>query len=176
MARGLGISTACLLVAAALTACVPAPQNISISAAYDADQARAALTPGANQITGQAFLRQQGGGVVTCAGSEVSLLPHTDYAAERISALYGNTSKGYIDYGPLYAAPIVTPDPPAYVVNRKTAVCDAQGNFKFTDVSPGTYYVVVPVLWSVANARQGGSLMQKVVVAPNENPELILTT
>ena len=35
--------------------------------------------PGSNKVTGQAFLRQRGGQVVTCAGVQVIMYPNTKY-------------------------------------------------------------------------------------------------
>ena len=46
-------------------------------------------------VSGQACLKQSGGGVVTCAGSEVTLFPVTEYAKQRITAIYG-TENGAI--------------------------------------------------------------------------------
>ena len=51
---------------------------------------------GAADIEGQAFFRQQGGGVVTCAGEEVMLVPAGQYATERMSQIYGDVNGGRI--------------------------------------------------------------------------------
>jgi hypothetical protein len=51
---------------------------------------------GNNTITGEAFLRQNGGGVVTCAGYDVRLVPNTPYASKRMYVIYGNCNYRWI--------------------------------------------------------------------------------
>jgi hypothetical protein len=46
---------------------------------FDAEDHRSFEGSGTATIKGQAFLRQKGGGVVTCAGSDVKLMPATNY-------------------------------------------------------------------------------------------------
>ena len=155
-----------------LSACV-APKNYILKSEFDANQAQKQLANGNNTISGEAFLRQSGGGVVTCAGYEVLLVPETPYAQERIGLIYGNTIKGY---NPLYNRITFTPDYPEYYLSQKRKVCSSTGHFEFKNVKDGTYFVVATVLWNVPNAGyQGGTFMEKITVKDKENYEVILT-
>lgn len=161
----------CLVLPALATACVlPAPpldnsrqftQYLTVE--FDAAQAeQLSARKGSNVIKGNGFLRQRGGGVVTCAGFEVFLIPATQYAAERFRAIYGAVDQGF------NAADRVVnfiPDLPGYHQHRRAARCDAQGNFVFDQVADGEYFVHVTVRWQVAGKEQGGALMQRATVS-----------
>jgi hypothetical protein len=104
-----------LLIGATLTGCVT-PQQAPmrrISQPFDAEQARGLVAVGTSTLRGSAFLRQQGGGVVTCAGSDVTLVPATEYAKHRLTALYG--SQLYMSTGVARGEAMqFDPDPPEY--------------------------------------------------------------
>lgn len=153
---------ACAIACAALTGCAAIPQQETrIDAAWDGAAAAKALQPGPNTVAGSAFMRQQGGGVVTCAGSEVSLVPATPYAAARMRAIYGGIDAGINRQRP----PLFAPDVPAYHATMRKAKCDAQGAFMFGTVADGEYFITVIVQWTVGYVPQGGALMQRVTVA-----------
>src|SRR4030095_16529486 len=57
-------------------------QPVQMQTAFDPLEHNAYMEPGENSIKGQGFLRQQGGGVVTCAGSEVFMVPATSFFRE----------------------------------------------------------------------------------------------
>ena len=119
---------------------------------------------GSNTIKGQGFMRQQGGGVVTCAGSAVYLMPATSFFGEAID---------YVRRGndPQVAAKI----DPAYKSMLKQSQCDAQGNFSFTKLPTGAWFVMTEVKWTVGYSGQGGTLMQQVSVANGEVVQVLLT-
>lgn len=162
--------------AAVLTGCAAPVQQrpaINISVPFDSAQASRLLQDGANTIKGNAFLRQRGGGVVTCAGSQVYLVPGTDYAKQRFAALYsgdGNTgiNRRRID-------PIFVPDSAEYKASVKTTKCDAQGNFVFDRVADGTFYLTTVVNWQVGGVNQGGHLMHRAQVKGVETLNLVMT-
>lgn len=123
---------------------------------------------GANTVTGQAFLTQKGGGVVTCAGERVLIFPNTPY----------------------YLA-----DPTKYNVAHsdeamqlvKEAICDAGGNFEFDNIQDGQWIIKTFVLWQVPefhymgrfsyydDATQGGMLQRVVTVKTGEKNKFIIT-
>lgn len=161
-----------LLLATSLAACAGAP--VTITSHFNPAEVAWAAGKGANGVSGQAFLRQQGGGVVTCASEEVTLVPASPYATERIMARYGNTSSGSASF--LFSNRLPEPDP-SYMKSIRTAHCDAQGNFSFTDLPDGDYYVVTKVVWTVGNSifPEGAGLMQKVSLHDGQQPKVILT-
>lgn len=169
-----------VIAAVLLVGC--APKEIALSNSFDANSAQELLQKGDNTIRGSALIRQRGGGVVTCAGYDVTLIPATAYASERMRALYGNAQRGYRDSSPLATVNFV-PDFPAYHNFNKKSVCNAQGSFVFKDIADGDFYVTLSVTWEVPSqsvysftgtSTEGGDLMQRVTVSGGETKEIVL--
>lgn len=172
------LSGAAWAAAIALTAtgCATAPVAIPLSSPYD--PAAQAVRSGSNTISGNAVLRTVGGDVKTCAGFPVKIVPVTPYGTERLSAVYGNGSSGY---APSYAMKTFTPANPHWETEAgRTETCDSQGNFTFSNIADGDYYVVTVVMWGVPQsayytAQQGGGLFQRVSVQGGETKRVVLT-
>ena len=130
---------------------------------------------GSNTVRGQAFLKQKGGGVVTCAGELVHLKPNypkpnTDKYDEEL-----------LDY-------LITPEERSLY---KETQCDAQGNFEFHKVPSGKWVIQVNVSWDVfsvesvplpsgnfyytADDRQGGTLTKEIIVLEGEENKFIIS-
>ena len=131
---------------------------------FDSSEHRPYVQEGQASITGQAFLRQQGGGVVTCAGRRVALVPGTEYfRTVAIALAYGQR---------------VEPPRDTDIQGSRLAregQCDAQGNFAFKGLPAGRWKVVTDVQWTVAGKRQGGWLMKDVTVEPAGTAQVLLT-
>lgn len=143
---------------------------------FDIEQARNLMKSGNNKIIGNAFFRQQGGGVVTCAGNTVTLIPATNYAEERMSYLYNSKEKGLnpVHYGDnLLREYKFVPDSTNYHALMKETVCDSSGIFKFNNIADGSFFITVAVDWR-AQYTNGGVLMQKVAVKNGETKEVIM--
>ena len=169
-------SVSIIALAATLAACaVPQQQrpSVAISAPFDAAHAARLLQTGVNTIKGNAFLRQRGGGVVTCAGSTVYLVPGTEYAKQRMAALYAGDGVSGLNRG--QNNPIFIPESTAYQQANKTTKCDAQGNFMFDRVADGVFYITTTVNWQVGGRNQGGNLMHRVQLEGVETANLIMT-
>lgn len=149
-----------------------APQRVPVNATFDPQEAAFIQRPGNGTITGQAFMRQSGGGVVTCAGETMSLIPVTTYSTARMQIIYGNTTSGRSVFG----GPVPVDGPPGYSEYQKTATCDAQGNFLLEQVPPGEYYLVGFVRWMAGNIPQGGGQMRRVRVAPGQTQTVLLSS
>lgn len=160
------------MMAAGCVSTRPAPEMPThyLDARFDEELARAALKPGTNAVRGSAFLRQQGGGVVTCAGSPVYLTPSTEYARERFSLLYGNGN-----FSPTTRRINFVPDTPGYSQLVHQTKCDAQGNFGIENVADGDYFLSTAVVWQVGQSPQGGYLMERVSVSGGISKTLILS-
>jgi hypothetical protein len=131
------------------------------------------MEPGGNIVKGNGFMRQQGGGVVTCAGSTVTLVPATAYADERAAALYGIVNERRASTSNVMLR--FEPDYPAYKTLVKQTMCDAQGNFTFERVADGTFYVTTFVNWKVGASQQGAALAIRVVVAGGQTTSVVIS-
>lgn len=147
----------------ALAACA-APGSgdpVRIQSLADPQRQAALLQPGDAGIRGQGFLRQRGGGVVTCAGSTVFAVPAVAYLNELVR---------------LTLAGIPTDAPPGDVrANSRQTTCDSAGNFAFTGLQPGEWMVVTTVRWRVGYNEQGGDLLHRVNLPPGGTAEAFLT-
>ncbi len=136
-----------------LAGCVPVRKDVKMTKSFNHSDHRGYSQSGNNTIAGQAFLRQRGGGTVTCAGFEVFLMPNTPFFQEIINiirqgnkpAIYGSPFTGY---------------------GHKT-ICDAQGNFEFNNIPSLPWVVMTEVKWMV-KSQQGGILLKHVNLTKNE--------
>jgi hypothetical protein len=175
-----GVSLVAVMIGGCATY-TPAPPKVYLNQ-YDPESAKALISKdGKNSISGNAFLRQKGGGIVTCAGSDVNLFPKTAHSTEYLEEkfkneyyFYGTFSggKGYKQSGDYLFNPYS-------VSGSKETQCDSQGNFEFTGVGDGEYYVITRVNWSVPSKygpeEQGGNLVQQVKVIGNETKKVVLS-
>ena len=166
---------ACLSGCASLVA--PPPRQVNLTSTFNPQEVAWSKATGTGSITGQAFFQTRGGQPRTCAGLQVSLQPHSTYGDERLSAIYGNTEKGAVHA--LATRVQFVPDDPTYKETVKTSTCDAQGNFSFTSLPAGKYFLVASIVWSIPGQEfappQGGALLQSVTLADGENKRIILT-
>ncbi|WP_146180674.1 hypothetical protein [Pseudomonas sp. HMWF032] len=163
----------CALLALAgvvLVGCAIA-KPVNLTSSFNAQEARELTRPGVNIVSGSALIRQNGGGVVTCAGLQVLLIPKTAYAAERMRVIYGNTERGY---NSVYRQVAFNPEIPEYQSINRSTLCDAQGHFSFDDVADGSFFVVSQIVWNVGGP-QGGAVMQAVTVRGGESKQLVLS-
>lgn len=163
------------LLAVILTGCaINQPiQIVQINATFDSDQAKVLMADGNNTIKGSAFMRQRGGGIVTCAGSDVRLIPATDYAKERMRIIYATTGDFGVRRGTAQARLETSVDD--YLKYQKLTRCDAQGNFTFENVANGEFFVITTVRWEVSHAAQGGSMMHRVRPSSNSTISVIMS-
>lgn len=108
-------------------------------------------------VRGQALWRQDGGGLITCAGDEVYMFPVSEYAQHQLQQLK------YGDRLDLSRQP-----------GFHKQLCDAQGNFSFRDLGAGDWYVVSRFVWYENYKPQGGWLVTTVDLAPGERERVIV--
>jgi hypothetical protein len=163
-----------VILCAILGGCV-APQKISISSPFDPVLTKKLLADGINTIQGSALIRQRGGGVVTCAGQEVTLTPATAYSSERVKALFGSSLGGY---APAFGGRRVEFEStaPEYWSSSRSTICDAQGNFRFDKMADGSFYVNTQITWNVSPyATEGGSITRLITLSGGETKNIVLT-
>ena len=157
--RKISIIAAALVISGCATFAPQPP--VAISTPFDSAAHSAYAVAGSGAVKGQAFLRQQGGGVVTCAGSEVMLIPSTPYFSEALDIA---RSGRQIQPAHVEAQELV-----------KQSTCDAQGNFQFSDVAAGAWFVTTEVAWVVGYNSQGGGLLAEISVSDDQVTEILLT-
>nr|WP_286948296.1 hypothetical protein [Pseudomonas sp. UBA6718] len=156
------------LAAVVLSGCAQqAPKsNLSFNTFPEAEYAALAKT-GTGSVSGQVFMKTRGGDVKVGAGNEVLLIPITSHSRTL-----------YLAYQ-LNVAPSNTPDPRAKPYTQRM-VAGVDGDFAFSNVPPGDYYLAGSVTWETfgsryASSQQGGFIMMPVTVADGENKRIMLT-
>jgi hypothetical protein len=148
----------------ALTGCAQfglGPQQAALSTPITPSEIDWARKSGTNTVSGAAAMKS-GGTTYTCAGQSAMLIPDSAYARARMTAIFGNASKGTraSSLGPAK----FERDDPLYVSTLRTTRCDASGSFSFQRVPDGVWYVTTSVKWQGAAQTEGGSMMQRVDV------------
>lgn len=166
----------CALAGTMLTGCATVPPiQVAINTTFTQGDVAWFSEKGNNTLQGSALLRTKGGTAKTCAANEVNLIPYSEYTAERMDYIYGNSKKGYGSAGPRRSFEFV-PDVAEYHDIGKHTNCDAQGKFEFTELPDGDYYIIAPVMWSVGTVySEGGNLMEKVSLANGETQKIVMT-
>src|SRR5437899_12238656 len=126
---------------------------------------------GTNTVTGLALI-EAGGTPHTCAGQSANLIPDSAYARARMTAIFGNATRGMraASLGPVK----FERDDPLYVSSLRTTRCDASGSFSFPRVPDGVWYVTSSVKWQGAAQMEGGSTMQRVDVRGGRLAKVVL--
>ena len=147
------------------------PQETALSTAIAPSEVDWARGSGANTVSGVALLTA-GGTSHTCAGQSANLIPDSAYARARMTAIFGNATKG-MRAASLGAAKFERDDP-LYVSTLRTTRCDASGSFTFPRVPDGVWYATSSVKWQGASQVEGGSVMQRVDVRGGRLVKVVL--
>lgn len=155
---------AVVLSSVVLTGCVAPPrEQVAVKTPFDLAEHAPFRESGKGSVQGQGFLRQAGGGTVTCAGSTVVLLPATPFFKE------------FVDLYIAGKTPTVTPPPGDRAPLFRRSQCDAQGNFSFESVPPANWTIMTEVKWVVGHSPQGGILRREVAVREDAPTRVLLT-
>lgn len=162
-------------ISIALTGCATVAP-VTLTKTFDENAAKRMLEKGTNTIRGSALIRQRAGGVVTCAGRSVHLIPATDYATERVMTIYGNAERGFHSAG--FGSKKITfnESPAEYWRQSRQTICDAQGFFKFENISDNAFFITTNIVWKLNDYfLEGGALIQRVAVQGGEIREIVLS-
>jgi len=137
-----------------LSGCATVSEPVKIQTAFNHAEHDLFKRAGSNTVKGQAFLRQRGGNIVTCAGNKVLMFPDTPFFREIIKIMDDGKK------------------PEAISENWKSVVkisqCDAQGNFTFTNIPTAPWIIATEVVWQIPDRyvenRQGGRVIKYVTV------------
>lgn len=54
-------------------------------------------------------------------------------------------------------------------------VCDAQGNYEFTDLPPGDYFLEITITWLAGNQTTGGVIRKPITLGEGQVVKVLLT-
>ena len=132
---------------------------------FDAAEVAYIREVGTNRIEGNAFLRQRNGGIVTCAGETVRLVPLGRFAKRYFRLRYVEQTPATVDFF----------DAPSYNEHVRETRCDSDGRFSFTRVAPGDYFVETTVSWYLFSlGTQGGDIGYALQVRGDDTTEHIV--
>jgi hypothetical protein len=144
----------------AITGCAQfASRESALSTPIAPSEVEWARKSGANSVYGVALIKS-GGTNHTCAGQSANLIPDSAYARARMTAIFGNATKGM--RAASLGAEKFDRDDPLYVSTLRTTRCDSSGSFSFSRVPDGVWYVTSSVKWQGTSRIEGGSMMQRV--------------
>ena len=153
-----------------------AGEPVRLESPFNIDDVRFVKQAGTSTVTGSAFLRLADGTSKDCAGFNVELLPVSAYSKERIVRTYGNDQQGQIlmEQDP----PKFAPDVPEYHDMLIKGACDQRGEFRFSQVPAGDYFVIAFIIWDDASgttpSKTGGGVMKRIHVAPGSRVTVLL--
>ena len=144
-----------------LAGCAQVQQQAALSTGISPGEVEWARKSGRNTVSGNASVKS-GGTTYSCAGQSANLIPDTAYARARMTAIFGNATRGQraASLGPVK----FERDDPLYVQTLRTARCDNSGSFSFPGVPDGVWYVTTSVKWQGSSQVEGSSMMQRVDV------------
>ena len=175
--RIVSVAFAAALVAP-LISCVTVPQTrvVPMVNMFDASEVAYIHERGTNTIEGNAFIRQRGGGTVTCAGEDVFLIPAGEYARERMRIAFGTDERSaYMAFTVIAFGGQVPDDAGSgeYSDYQRRTRCDSEGRFEFDDIAAGSYFVFTHVEWTVVGT-EGGLLMAPVNFVDADRKEVLV--
>lgn len=154
---------------------VLAAEPIQLKNAFDVDEIKWVKEVGNSSVKGKVFLKLPDGQYKGCAGFNIELLPVAKYSSERIYNVYGNNEQGQIllkDNIPKF-----TPDPKEYHDLLIKGQCNEKGEFSFSKVKAGDYYVMAFIIWDTQvdgkPAKDGGAVMKRIHVKENATLEVL---
>lgn len=156
------LSATGLAIAWAVGGCAQfAPQSSALTTPIAPSEIEWARKSGTNTVSGTAILKAAGTSH-TCAGQSAMLVPDSAYARARMTAIFGNATRGTraASLGPVK----FETDDPLYVSSLRSTRCDTSGSFSFPRVPDGIWYVTSSVKWQGPAQVEGGSMMQRVDV------------
>jgi hypothetical protein len=124
------------------------PQDANIlkpSGSFDEAVAKAALQPGDATISGQACVKrivENGGGIYLAANQKVFLFPDSPYLDEFVKLLH-SAKRG---------RDTVSGDP-QFLATRMEAMTNSKGQFQFSQMKPGKYYLLTEMRTAVSGSR-----------------------
>ena len=178
--RAIFLSIAAVLLASAARAQItPMPEPlVAVEATEVVTFKPAALAwatkAGRNSVGGDAFMRTRGGQVITCAGGPVRLLPVAEYTRTFVLDTFGSAEGGAVRLEKADKR-WAWVDANAFRYFPETH-CNSRGEFLFSDLPDGSYYVIARVSWETLGGEpQGGEIARLVRLIGGQSLTVSLT-
>jgi hypothetical protein len=150
-----------------LAACATMGPPLVMTASFDPEAASFIHGKGRAKVSGQAFVRLNSGKLLRAVGTDITLIPRTPYADERIAAIYGN--------GKQAGRGVNIPDAdPRYVQSMRTTVASSGGSFSFDDVADGEYYLVAMIHIPSDYSMVERPIYERITVKGGENVRIVM--
>jgi hypothetical protein len=121
-----------------------------------------AFPPAPASIVGQGAYRREGGAWVSCAGYSVALMPDSPGFVHRVEQLYGTPSARLMasvaEVKARSARLPPSPEPAA------TSTCDAEGQFRFSGVPAGGYFLIARVKKSTGARAEDYVILERLML------------
>lgn len=128
------------------------------------------LQRGPNTITGHAQLFYSASGYVRdCDGEDVYLVPVTPDSSTRMTSAFGSPAGGYVSGRRL--EDLLSATDRALV---RSVECTDGGQFRFTAIPDGQYFVLGRILWLIGHGQNMANLMSMVSVTNGETIDVEL--
>lgn len=158
----------CLLPVLMIAACAERkPPMVTMTNPITAEQVALYKEGGTGRISGQAFLRKDSGGVVTCAGSEVFLMPDTVSTREVVERMRDGK----------VADMRIGGERPSKLFPHafKKRWCDRYGSFRFDQLADGAWIIMTAVHWRANYQEHGSVIVGYVDVEKDAAQDIVLT-
>ena len=150
-------------IISSLIGCAAPPAHQMLTS-FNAEELAPYLQKGTAKLTGQAFLKTNGGDIKYGAGNEIILIPNTTYSKELLGTGGGAVSP---------------PPDPRWRGSFVKTISDGSGNFEFVDLPAGDYHLETNITWKVPGrygmTTTGDTVKKAFNLKSGEKLKIILT-
>lgn len=134
---------------------------VEVSVPFDPAAYTAWQVPGTASVTGKAAVQSKLGGLVSCAGYSVFLMPKSPYFDETAAIIKSGRLPD--------VSSLAGPDSPV-----RSTRCDGDGNFRFEKLPAAQWYVFTGIHWSSGPASQGRDLVEPVTTTEGQTTTVLM--
>ncbi|ELR73629.1 hypothetical protein C900_02714 [Fulvivirga imtechensis AK7] len=144
---------------------------VPVMSDFNSDEVGWFKNSGNSVIKGSAKFKSKTGEIRFGKEFRIELMPVAAYTEERLNKIYGSKNTGYVYLED--GVPKFIPDPAGYHETIKT-MCDENGEFEFTNLPKGEYYVIAFMIWDSETSEEttrktGGGMMQRLALTDGES-------
>ncbi len=168
--------TIAIISAMTLTSCSAIKEDIAqfkrsttevvpLTVSFDPEKAQYILQDGKANIVGNAHISNPYGEYISCAGNNVYLVPITPYSTQIYTYLFEGSQEGFASDATLRRVKF-TPENPRFKKYTRVTTCNYVGEFKFTNVPEGRYYIGTSIISEMDgyNLIDGGAFAREITV------------